>query len=117
MWNQRSAISETSRSSLSEAPASAASTPSSPTLRAAAAGPSATSAPTYEPSGRVVARSTTRRQSHGAKHETEPVWHVGPAGRTRTSIASPSQSSRSSSTASVFPDVSPLRHSRSRERL
>ena len=33
------------------------------------------------------------------------------------SSASPSQSSRSSSTASVLPDVSPLRHSSSRERL
>ena len=67
---------------------------------------------TYEPSGRVAARSATVRQSQGAKQESEPVWQAGPVGRTRTRIASPSQSSRSSSTASVLPDVSPLRQSR-----
>ncbi len=49
-----------------------------------AAGRSASSPATYEPSGRVVARSATRRQSQGAKHETEPVWHAGPSGRTRS---------------------------------
>ena len=48
------------------------------------------------------------RQSAGAKHESEPVWHAGPVGRTRSSSASPSQSSRSSSTAIVLPDVAPL---------
>ena len=37
----------------------------------------------YAPSGLVSARSLTRRQSHGAKQETEPVWHAGPFGRTR----------------------------------
>ena len=63
---------------------------------------------TYEPSGRSLARSATRRQSHGAKQESEPVWQTGPAGRTRSRIASPSQSSRSSTTASVLPEVSPL---------
>ena len=71
----------------------------------------------YEPSGRSAARAAIVRHSSGAKHETLPVWHVGPAGVTRTSSASPSQSSRTWSTASVLPDVSPLRHSRSRERL
>ena len=45
------------------------------------------------------------------------MWHAGPPGRTRRRIASPSQSSRSSSTASVFPEVSPLRQRRPRERL
>jgi hypothetical protein len=65
----------------------------------------------------VSARSRTRRQSQGAKQDTEPVWHAGPFGRTRRSSASPSQSSRNSSTASVFPEVSPLRQSRLRERL
>ena len=71
----------------------------------------------YEPAGRSSARSRDVRQSAGAKHETEPVWQAGPPGRTRSRIASPSQSSRSSSTASVLPDVSPLRQSCSRERL
>ena len=71
----------------------------------------------YEPAGRSAARSLIVRQSAGAKHESDVVWHTGPAGMTRMSSASPSQSSRSSSTASVLPDVSPLRHSCSRERL
>jgi hypothetical protein len=94
-----------------------ASTPSSPTLRAAAAG-SATSLATYEPSGLVVARSATRRQSHGAKQDTEPVWHAGPAGTDAQAGSRRRRSpSRSSSTASVLPEVSPLRQRRSRERL
>jgi hypothetical protein len=54
-----------------------------PTLRAAAPAPSSSSAATYEPSGRRAARSATVRQSHGAKHDSAPVWHAGPAGRTR----------------------------------
>ena len=36
------------------------------------------------------------------------MWQAGPAGRTRSRIASPSQSSRISSTASVLPEVAPL---------
>ena len=44
-----------------------------------ARGDAASSRPaTYEPSGRSCARSATVRQSHGAKHDTEPVWHAGP---------------------------------------
>ena len=75
-------------------------------------------ATTYEPSGRVLAalRDPTR-QSHGAKHDSAPVWQAGPAGRTRRRIASPSQSSRISSTAIVFPDVAPLCQYSCRERL
>ena len=86
-------------------------------LRARARSPASASDATYEPSGRSRTRSTTVRQSAGAKHDVEPVWHAGPAGRTRMSSASPSQSSRISSTASTFPDVSPLRQSFSRDRL
>ena len=71
----------------------------------------------YEPSGRPAARSAIVRQSAGAKHESEPVWQAGPAGRTRTSSASPSQSSRSSSTAIVLPEVAPLCQYSSRDRL
>ena len=41
-------------------------------------GPSSSSRATYEPSGRSFARSATRRQSHGAKQESEPVWQTGP---------------------------------------
>src|SRR5581483_8092187 len=112
-----SASSQTSRSSLSATPASAASTPSSPSLRAQAAGPCSSRAATYEPCGRSRARADTRRHSQGAKHDREPVWQAGPAGRTRSRIASPSQSSRSSSTARVEPDVSPLCQSSARLRL
>ena len=71
----------------------------------------------YEPAGRSAARSAIVRPSSGAKHVVEPVWHAGPAGVTRRRSASPSQSSRISSTASVLPDVSPFRHRRSRDRL
>src|SRR4051812_411728 len=105
------------RSSLSEATASAASTPSSPSFWAQAPVPSFRRPATYEPSGRSCAREEIVRHNQGAKHEREPVWHAGPAGRTRSRIASPSQSSRSSSTASVLPDVAPLCQSSSRERL
>ena len=79
--------------------------------------PRSRSSAVYEPSGRSSARCAIVRQSAGAKHESEPVWHAGPAGRTRTRSASPSQSSRSSSTASVFPDVAPFRQSSCRDRL
>ena len=68
-------------------------------------------------SGRVAARSATTRQSHGAKHDSAPVWHAGPAGSTRSRIASPSQSSRISTTASVLPEVAPLCQYSCRERL
>ena len=44
-----------------------------PDLRATAAGPASSSPATYDPSGRVAARSATTRQSHGAKHDSAPV--------------------------------------------
>ena len=75
----------------------------------AASDGSSSSVTTYEPSGRCSARSVITRHSQGAKHDSAPVWQTGPAGRTRRRIVSPSQSSRSSSTASVLPEVSPLR--------
>ena len=117
MWNHRSASSSTSRSSDWETPAIAASTPSSPTFCAAAPGPWSSSETTYEPSGRCCARSATIRHSQGAKHDSAPVWQTGPARRTRSRIASPSQSSRISSTARVLPEVAPLCQYSSRERL
>ena len=67
--------------------------------------------------GAVRARSLIVRHRAGAKHESEPVWQAGPFGRTRRRIASPSQSSRSSSTAMVLPDVAPLCQYSCRERL
>ena len=50
------------------------------------------------------------------KHVCEPVWQTGPAGRTRISRASPSQSGVIDCTASVLPEVEPFSHSESRER-
>ena len=105
----RSAASATRPSRSPATAARLASTASSPTFCAHRATPASRSDTTYEPSGRCRARSVIVRQSAGAKHEREPVWQTGPAGRTRRSSASPSQSSRISSTASVFPEVSPLR--------
>ena len=51
------------------------------------------------------------------KQVRSPVWQAGPAGSTSARIASASQSYRSALTAWVFPDVAPLCHSSSRERL
>src|SRR5450759_982730 len=50
---------------------------------------------------------------HGSlkKHDSAPVWQAGPAAFTRSRTASRSQSSRTSITSMVFPDVSPFRHS------
>ena len=45
------------------------------------------------------------------------MWQVGPTGRARTRSASPSQSIRTSTVSSVFPEVSPLRQKASRLRL
>ena len=80
-------------------------------------GPARAGAATYEPCGRSFARSATRARATARSTRASPVWQAGPAGRTRSRIASPSQSSRISSTASVFPDVSPLCQSSCRERL
>src|SRR5581483_10065915 len=116
-WKTRSAASATSASRSPPTAARPVSTASSPTFCAHRATPASRSDTTYEPSGRFACRSRIVRQSAGAKHERDPVWHAGPAGRTRTSSASPSQSSRISSTASVLPEVLPLCQSCPRERL
>ena len=50
------------------------------------------------------------------KQVSEPVWQVGPVGRTRTSQVSASQSALSSTSSSVLPEVSPFFHKRARER-
>src|SRR3981189_1634632 len=42
------------------------------------------------------------------KHETAPVWQAGPAGFTRSSTVSASQSSRVSTTSILLPDVAPF---------
>src|SRR5690348_5753203 len=44
------------------------------------------------------------------KHDSAPVWHAGPAGFTRSSTASRSQSRRTSTTSIVLPDVAPFSH-------
>ena len=64
----------------------------------------------------ITSASSGSTGAPSPKHDTAPVWHVGPAGCARIRIASPSQSARISTTRSTLPDVSPLRHSRSRER-
>ena len=95
--------SSTRRSSDSAAPASAASTPSSPTLRAAAA-----AAGLHE--RRDVGACRTVARPLGDR-PPEPRREAGlgtgvrrrPAGRTRRRTASPSQSSRSSSTGEGAP--------------
>ena len=80
MWNQRSASSATTRSSLSEAPASADLDALLADLARGRGRARVEEPGEYEPSGRVSARSATVRHSHGAKHDTAPVWHAGPAG-------------------------------------
>ncbi len=45
------------------------------------------------------------------------MWQAGPAGSTRATIASASQSKRSWRTRWTFPEVSPLCQSSPRERL
>ena len=84
---------------------------------------------TTPPAARV-ARSAIVRSSPGSdlvrhrrsrsplwKQVRSPVWQAGPAGSTSASTASRSQSKRSALTACVLPDVAPLCHSSSRERL
>ena len=72
----------------------------------------------YEPGG-PLGGALADRPPERRREARERLRCGTPArpGVTRSSSASPSQSSRSSSTASVLPDVSPLRHSCSRERL
>ena len=55
-------------------------------------------------------------RSSASKHERVPRWHVGPAGSTPSSSASPSQSTASDRSRRTLPDVSPLRHSVPRDR-
>ena len=64
---------------------------------------------------RLVRRNRVR--SPLWKQVRSPVWQAGPAGSTSASTASRSQSKRSAFTACVLPDVAPLCHSSSRERL
>jgi hypothetical protein len=84
----------------------------------------------YEPAGASAARSAIVRSRPGStscgaiapvsplwKQVRAPVWQAGPAGTTSASTASRSQSKRRALTACVLPDVAPLRHSSSRERL
>ena len=82
----------------------------------------------YDPSGRSSARAamTCHRRSSQAKpwssvwsekHVSAPVWHVGPDGTASMRRASPSQSGRIDTNASVLCDVSPFRHSSLRDRL
>ena len=77
--------------------------PSSPTFCAAAAIPRSSSRRRTSLPASSLARSATTRHSHGAKHDSAPVWQAGPAGSTRSRIASPSQSSRISTTAMRVP--------------
>src|SRR5260370_21186135 len=44
------------------------------------------------------------------KHDSAPVWQAGPAGFTRSSTVSASQSSRVSITSIRFPEVPPFSH-------
>ncbi len=91
---------------------------------------SANSLALYEPSGRSAKRCRSTAKSGASEIPTgagascmgawkqlfAPVWQVGPAGRASTSSASRSQSAARPTSASVFPEVSPLRHSAARER-
>src|SRR5207237_8333317 len=44
------------------------------------------------------------------KQDSAPVWHAGPAGRTRSRIASWSQSSFASTPSITFPQAAPFSH-------
>src|SRR5690606_41896462 len=46
-----------------------------------------------------------------SKHVRVPVWQAGPVWSTRSNTVSASQSSRTSRTCCVWPDVAPLTHS------
>ena len=68
-----------------------------------------------------MVRALTGAAATGSSRETkqvrEPVWQAGPVWRTRYRTASPSQSSRTSATSWVWPEVSPFRQSAFRLRL
>ena len=66
--------------------------------------------------GEALRRPARRARSSASKHERVPRWQVGPTGSTVTSRASPSQSTARPTSRRTLPLVSPLRHSRSRER-
>ena len=66
--------------------------------------------------GEALGRGRPPGAPSRSKQLRVPRWQVGPAGSTVARSASPSQSSARPRTASVLPLVSPLRHSRSRER-
>ena len=55
---------------------------------------------------RIELGERVRRES--PKQVTAPVWHAGPAGTTRASTASPSQSAARLTTRCVLPLVAPL---------
>ena len=105
---------------------------SSVTLRAAASTPPSSSEVVYEPAGRSAARAAIVAHSvssqakpwearsagapSGSKQLRVSRWQVGPTGSTVTSSASPSQSTAQSTSRRTCPLVSPLRHSRPRDR-
>ena len=66
------------RSSLSSSAATTTSTASSPTF-ARTRRALVEQLAVYEPSGRSAHARRRRARAHGAKHESEPVWHAGPA--------------------------------------
>src|SRR6185312_6185308 len=58
--------------------------------------------------GHAEPHAATSAESGRWKHERSPVWQAGPSWSTRTSSASPSQSSRTSRTHCRCPEVSPF---------
>ena len=59
---------------------------------------------------------TARESASGSKQERVSRWQVGPSGSAPIRSASPSQSSASERSRRTWPDDSPLRHSRPRDR-
>ena len=66
------------------APRVTTSTASSPTFARTRPCPRRAASSCTSPPAASRARSEIVRQSAGAKHESEPVWHAGPSGRTRS---------------------------------
>src|SRR5690606_37674108 len=64
----------------------------------------------------AVSPTTAPRSPPASQHVRVPVWHAGPTCSTRTSSASPSQSSATERTCWTLPEVSPLRQYSWRER-
>src|SRR3546814_9247970 len=69
------------------------------------------SATTGSTSSRLPSPASLRK-----KQARRPVWQATPCWSTPSSRVSPSQSTRSSTSRWVWPEVSPLRHSLPRER-